>query len=207
MKKLSLITLLISLFIITGCVKKQYQSPLFDAKFAEESQAVKDLLISQFPKPPSGFKWIMFQGVALRQPIHWSQYKTNKVYTSSIESVAKNGTFETGLTIQRVSNIKKITNISSLKYIVDYVKIFEADKNNKTLKLSFGGTKEGATIIYKYRNTLPNLKPVIVYKYLLANEKDDYAVIITIESTEKKWNKIWKDYGLVIFNKISVLPY
>jgi hypothetical protein len=191
---------------INGCSpRKSY--PLFDANSAEHNEKTKELLLSQLPEAPEGFKWIMFQGVALRKPIEWSEYKTDRVYTSSVESIVKYGKFETGITIQRVAKTKKLKNIPAMEYAVDFVKSLEADKNNKTLKLTFGGTKDTGNIIYRYRNAPPNLKPIIVHKFLIANENEDFVVIATIESPEKKWNHIWKKYGLVIFKQISASPY
>lgn len=90
------IILLVFLLNIIGCTSTKYPT-LFDAEYAEQNDGAKELLLSQMPTPPKGFKWIMFQGVSLLKPISWSEYKTDKVYTYSIESVAEKRKFETGL--------------------------------------------------------------------------------------------------------------
>ncbi len=196
------------LLLFSGCFPNQKKStPLFDAQYAEKSEGVKDLLLSQHPLAPKGFKWIMFQGVSLRKPIEWGEYKTDKVYTSSIESVAKNGKFETGITIQRITNVRKSKGMLAIDYAVAYLKAFEADKNNKTLIRNFGGTKEFGTIVYRYRNSPKNLKPIIVHKFIIANDSEDSIAIITLEAPERIWNMIWEKYGLIIFKQVSADPY
>ncbi|MCE3255179.1 MAG: hypothetical protein K0R25_673 [Rickettsiaceae bacterium] len=207
MNKISIYLLALFCLIFVSCTTTKTISPLFDANSAEHDERIKDLLLSQYPEAPKGFKWIMFQGVALRKPIAWSEYKTDKVYTSSVESVSKKGKFETGITIQRIRNVRKINHIEAIEYAVAYLKIFEADKNNKTLIRTFGGTKDYGAIVYRYRNAPSNLKPIIVHKFLIANDNEDSVVIVTLEAPEKTWDKIWERYGLVIFKQVSANPY
>lgn len=200
-KKLkSIIPILLIFTVLSSCSSKKPR-PLFDAEFAESNEQVKELILSQLKNPLSGYKWSMFQGVMFQKPLNWSEYKTNDIYTTSVESVAKNGKFETGLTIRRVKNIPV------RRFINNYIKIHKKDEDNQIITFTKGQQGDSQTYILRYRNAPTNLKPIIVHKFIVANKSENYVLIITFEAPEKNWDKIWEKYGSKILKNIHLLPY
>lgn len=169
-----------------------------------QKRTTSDLILALMPEPQSGFKWIAFKNVMLQRPAKWSEYKTDKVYTSSIESVAKSGKFEIGITINQVDNVSKRKGISASQYAVIYMEAFKKDKNNKKIKLTFGQYNGYNTAIFRYRNAPKNLTPIIVHKFILANDEKDHVMVITFESPEKQWEENWQRYGFIAMKYISI---
>ncbi|PHQ64831.1 MAG: hypothetical protein COB99_07445 [Sulfurimonas sp.] len=174
------------------------------------NQSSNDITVKQlqgFPEAPAGYSWKVFRGVAIPKPDAWFEFEDQGVYTTSLESVQKNGIFETGATIQVVRNIQVKHKAPASVVAIGVIKNYDEQKENKTLLLKHQEVGSFKTFTFRYRNAPNSAKPIIVHKFIMANDKDSFLNIITFEAPEEKWDKYWNNQGITIFKRILSVTY
>jgi hypothetical protein len=178
---------------------------------AQQSQTLKGSpLRESLPPAPKGFSWEVFDDIhcGLLKPNGWFTgiSKTENGYTGSISVEDYNavGSFETGVTIQYVKNIKKAppsviaTNIAN---------VLLSDKTNESIAIqpmeSMGDSKK-FIIQYKIKNTIKPEK--IVHQIFIAFDKKDILIVVTFEANVNIFDEYWKQFAKTIFSQILMLP-
>lgn len=203
--------LVLSLF---GCVETQTNNKSDELEPAKSDNTassrsedkafdIEKELLSQLPAAEKGFKWSIFKGVALQRPAEWNEYAKGNTYTSSIESVPEKGMFETGLTIQILSDVKKKYGSTATVVAAKLLNTFEAQEDNEKLLIKFNKHPDMETIVFRYKNAPSNLTPIIVHKYIQISETKDLINVITFETTEEQWDNYWNQYGKVILGYVA----
>ncbi len=174
----------------------------------EEIQELTQAIHDALPKSAEGYAWVLFRGVAIQRPTHWNEFEKNGAYCSSIESVPDKGIFETGVTIHVYRDVSKQYNVSPTVLAVKYVKQFEDLEENTEIFFKTNAHPDSTeSIIYRFKNKIKNQPDVIVHKYFLINEKEDFVNVVTFETTEAKWGKLWEKEGTTILGAVIGIPY
>jgi len=59
---------------------------------------------------------------------------------------------------------------------------------------------------FRYRDAPPGLKPIIVHKFILANNSADSVHVFTFKGPADSWEENWAKYGTPILSKVNILP-
>jgi hypothetical protein len=177
----------------------------------EQSLAI---IKSQFPSPPTGFVWKLYKNVAFLKPEQWHEGEINTyisgipytTYAASPEEFSINKQFEMGVTVQLINNPQRIRGIEAKKMALVYIKPFlDTHKREEILILEQKTVGDFERTFFRYKDAPPGLKPIIVHKFILANNVTDNVNIITFESPADSWEENWAKYGTPILGKLNVL--
>jgi hypothetical protein len=176
---------------------------------------VREAMKSQFPAPPPGFAWKLYNNVIFLAPEKWNEReKTDYVagipfatYATSPEEFAGKKQFEMGLTIEFISGSERVTKIEVKKLPLALIKpILDSHKKEEILILEQGSRGDFDTTYFRYRDAPAGLTPIIIHKFFLANKTTDIVNVITFESPEGTWEQNWKIFGTPIIGQLKVLP-
>jgi hypothetical protein len=150
------------------------------------------------PQAPDGYKWERFLEVqsAFLRPAGWYTYhkagSNSHTYVISKESVATNGVFETGLTLQVVKGLMVKKGAPPSRVAVQMAQGL-LDKQDNT-KISSKDISSGPfqAFFLRYRNAPARAKPIVIHQVFIANDKMDTLFIVTFEAPEKEWNEAWR---------------
>ncbi len=190
--------------------------------FAGEAQqpvsataAIREEIKSQLPVPLEGFEWQLYKNAVFLKPLPWHKKEKDSsssgisitVYAASPDEFSETKQFETGLTLQIISGSHKIRGIEASKMALIYLKPFlKAHKNEEVLLLEQNSHGDFERTFFRYRDAPPGLKPIIVHKFILANNSTDSVHVFTFESPADSWEENWSTYGTPILSKLSILP-
>lgn len=150
------------------------------------------------PEAPDGYKWERFTKIqsAFLRPTGWHIFDkagaSSHTYVISKESVATNGVFETGLTMQAIKSLQEKKGVSPFTVATQMAQDILGKKENtriSTQDLSSGPFK---AFFIRYRNAPSDAKPIIIHQVFIANDKQDTLFIITFEAPEKSWDEAWR---------------
>ena len=150
------------------------------------------------PKEPAGYRWERFTEVqsAFLCPDGWYTFHkagTNShTYVISKESVATNGLFETGLTLQAVKGLLTKKGVSPSGFAVQMAQGLLEKHENTTLSTQDISSGPFKAFFLRYRNAPATVKPIVVHKVFIANNKKDTLFIVTFEAPEKQWDEAWR---------------
>lgn len=179
------------------------------------SEQLREAMKTQLPPPPEGFAWQLYKNAVFPKPVGWTERElpaapsrvTMSTYATSPEAFSQAKPFETGLTVQIITGAKRTLNLEARKMALAYIKPF-LDSHRKDeiliLKQKPGGDFEQT--FFRYRDAPPGLKPVIVHKFILANDKADSVHIFTFESPAETWDSDWAKFGTPILSRVNVIP-
>lgn len=179
-----------------------------------ERAAIRAAVESQLPAPPDGFEWQIYKNVVFAKPVMWNEAEKASssaniaitVYAASPEEFSQTKQFEMGLTIQIISGSQKIRKIDANTMALLYLKPFiETHKKEEVLLLDQNTNGDFERTYFRFRDEPPGLPPIIVHKFILANNTTDSVHVFTFESPIDSWQKNWDQYGTPIFSKINVL--
>lgn len=179
------------------------------------TEQIREAIKSQLPAPPSGFVWQLYKNAVFLKPGQWNEREIAgstvgipfAVYAASPEDFSASKQFEMGVTIQIISGSQRIRNIEAKKMALVYLKPFlDAHKKEEVLMLEQATRGDFERTFFRYRDAPPGLKPIIVHKFILANNVTDSVHIFTFESPVETWDENWTKYGMPILGKINVLP-
>jgi len=191
------------------------QTPLIDvsnnAKPADENvpETQQEVDGIELPVPPVGFTWVSMPKAkaAFLKPDGW--YEINKgtkdavTYAISKEQITESEQFETGLTMIAAKNITQKYNVSPYRYALDLMLGIKTDPDNTIIKQA--SKKQGPfdSVFIKYENNPSGLKPIIIHKMFIANEKTGSLYIVIYEAPKNEWDDAWKE-GEVMLKKYFV---
>ena len=181
---------------------------------ASEREKIRAAIESQLPAPPDGFGWQIYKNVVFAKPEKWNEAERKSesngipitVYASSPEVFSQTKQFEMGFTIQIISSSEKIRKIDANTIALLYIEPFiKTHKKEEILLLDQNSMGDFERIFIRFRDAPPGLTPIIVHKFILANNTTDSVHIFTFESPVDSWEKNWDKYGTPILSKINVL--
>jgi hypothetical protein len=178
-------------------------------------EAAQQAIEAQLPKPPEGFEWKLYQNAVFLKPKLWNERTEASApggipmtaYASSPEDFSDTKQFEMGMTLQIISGSQKTRGIEAKKMVFAYLKPF-IDAHKKEDVLMFEQKTQGdfERTYFRYKDAPPGLKPLIVHKFILANNVTDSVHVFTFESPAELWNENWASFGTPILSKINILP-
>lgn len=172
---------------------------------------IEPSLSAQLPVAPAGFMWRRYQNVVFLVPAEWRENELRStdmsVYAASPESFTQTQPFETGFTIQIIVEPKRKRGIDAKKAALVYLKRF-LDTHTREDVVLLDQKTQGDTEItfFRFRDRPPGLTPIIVHKYLIANNATDVVHVFTFESPAASWDEAWSTYGTPILSKLALLP-
>jgi hypothetical protein len=185
------------------------------AKSAISVEQIQAAIKTQLPAPPDGFVWHLYKNAVLPKPAQWNEREKVSstagipitVYAASPEEFSETKQFEIGLTVQIISGSQRIRGIEAKKMALVYLKQFlDAHKKEEVLMLEQSTRGDFERTFFRFKDAPPGLKPIIVHKFILANDVTDSVHVFTFESPVESWEENWAKYGTPILSKVSVLP-
>lgn len=129
------------------------------------------------------------------------------VYAASPEQFSDSKQFEMGVTLQIISEPRALRNLPAKQAALLYLKPFlDAHRREDFLILDSKASGDFERTVARYRDAPPGLKPVIVHKFILANDVADSVHVFTFESPEATWKENWERFGTPILGKVNVFP-
>ena len=178
------------------------------------TEQVQQAMKSQLPAPPAGFDWKLYKNAAFLKPASWNEREAKPVagtfptstYATSPESFSEATQFETGFTITIISGTQRLRGLEAKKAVSLFLKpILDTHKREEVLMLDRMTNGDYERTVLRYRDAPPGLKPVIVHKFVLANNVTDSMHIFTFESPESTWTENWEKYGTPILSRLQVV--
>ncbi len=170
---------------------------------------------SQFPAPPDGFKWQLYKNVVFLKPAVWNEGEMTQhiagipftTYATSPEEFSRTKQFEMGATIEVISGSQRIRGIPAKKFVLAYLKpLLDTHKKEDVLMFEQKTQGDFEQTFFRYRDAPPGLKPIVVHKFIVANNATDNLNVFTFESPAESWDDNWTKYGTPIISKLNVLP-
>jgi hypothetical protein len=171
-------------------------------------------LRKQLPAPLEGFDWLVYKNCAVLAPNGWNQ-KTRPddlaknitgAFALSPEVFSEKKSFDHGFTVQIHTDVKRRFGAAASSSLQALIQPLAAKlKKEDMLLFKEGGSADAATCILRYIDAPPGLTPLIVHRYLVANDANDVIHVFTYESPQAQWEENWKTYGTPILQKISIL--
>jgi hypothetical protein len=178
-------------------------------------QQIRQAITSQLPAPPEGFVWQLYKNAVFLKPVKWNERERGDnitgipytTYSASPEEFSDTKQFEMGVTVQLIINPQHIRGIEAKKMAFVYLKPFlDTHKKEEVLMLEQSTKGDFDRTFFRYRDAPLGLKPIIVHKFILANNVTDSVHIFTFESPSESWDENWSKYGMPIIGKLNVLP-
>jgi hypothetical protein len=178
-------------------------------------EQIRESMKSQLPTPPEGFMWNLYKNAVFLKPIQWHEKQMASsslgipitVFAVSPEEFSTTKQFEMGLTVEIISGSKKSIGLEAKKIALVYLKpILETHKKEDILIFAKDTPGDFERTFFRYRDAPPGLKPIIVHKFILANNVTDSVHVFTFESPVESWKENWANYGDPILSKVTVIP-
>lgn len=176
---------------------------------------VQEAMKSQLPAPPDGFKWQLYKNVVFLKPVAWHDGEMAQniagipftTYATSPEEFSRTKQFEMGATFELINGSQRIRGIAAKKFALLLIKpLLDTHKKEDVLMLEQKTQGDFEHTFFRYRDAPSGLKPIIVHKFIVANNATDSVNIFTFESPAETWNDNWIKYGTPIISKLNVLP-
>jgi hypothetical protein len=202
--------LLLAALLGTSSLTRAQSAPVAAPTPEQVQQAMK----SQLPPPAAGFDWKLYKNAAFLKPAGWNEREAKPVagsfptstYATSPESFSEAKPFEMGFTITIVSGTQRLRGLEAKKAVALFLKpILDTHKKEEVLMLDQRPNGDYERTVFRYRDAPPGLKPVIVHKFILANNVTDSLHIFTFESPESTWAENWEKYGTPILSRLQVV--
>lgn len=176
---------------------------------------VQEAMKSRLPAPPDGFKWQLYKNVVFLKPATWNEREMAQdiagipltTYAMSPQEFSRTKQFEIGATIELINGSQRIRGIPARKFVLAYLKPI-TDKHKKEDVLMFDQRTHGdfEQTFFRYRDAPPGLTPIIIHKFIVANNATDSLNVFTFESPVESWEDNWAKYGTPIISKLNILP-
>lgn len=159
---------------------------------------------TELPEAPVGFSWVRMQDIkaAFLKPDGWFEHdqktKDGHTYAISQESVKTYGSFDTGLTVQGLSDV--LNKIHSPPYAIalNMLEDIKSSKSNTIIKLKDLSQGPFKSFFVRYENNPEVAEAIIVHKIFIANDKTSSLYIVTFESPKASWNQAWKTGNTIL---------
>lgn len=175
---------------------------------------IAEAIKSQLPAPPAGFVWRLYKNAVFLKPEQWKEQESSSqmagipvtVYAASPEDFSATKQFEMGVTLQIISGPGRIQHTEAKKMALAYLQpLFSTHKKEEILMLERSTRGDFERTFFRYRDAPAGLKPIIVHKFILANNVTDSVHIFSFESPAETWDDNWIKYGTPIFSKVNVM--
>lgn len=174
------------------------------------SKQVQETIGMELPDPPEGFIWKSYKNAVFPKPVKWLEQQSVSTagiqistYATSPEEFSATKQFEMGLTVQIITDAQKIKGIEAKKMALLFLKPdLDAHKKEDILMLEQSTKGDFELTFFRYKDAPPGLTPIIVHKFVLANNVTDSVHVFTFESPMESWEKNWTQYGTPILSKI-----
>ncbi|MFI5446323.1 hypothetical protein [Polaromonas sp. UC242_47] len=177
-------------------------------------EQVRAAISSELPAPPTGFSWQLYKNTVFLKPAGWHEREGKPApgtfpiatYATSPEPFSESQPFEMGLTVQVISATQRLRGIEAKKAVLLYLKpILDSHKREDFSIFDQKPSGDYERTVLRYRDAPPGLKPVIIHKFILANNVTDSMHIFTFESPETSWNENWEKYGTPVISRLQVI--
>jgi hypothetical protein len=149
----------------------------------------------QLPAAPEGYRWVRFEEArsAYLRPEGWFLKTELEGQTAALfiskENIDKRGSFETGLTVNIIGEVKPRVGVTPSQYAAAYVE--ELVKAKEILERFELPPKDGYVGLgVRYRDAS---KPpaIVAHAYALADDSGDVLRIVVFEAPEAEWDSAW----------------
>lgn len=165
------------------------------------------------PAAPEGFVWRLFEDATFLKPRVWHEHEqvtaTSTIpvttYATLPEVFCETKPFELGLTVQLTRDSQKLRGIEAKKLVLVYLKPFvNARKEGDILFLEHRTKGDFEYTFFRYTDALSSQKPVILHKFILANNDTDRVYAFTFKSPTQSWGEHWAQYGTPILSQMAI---
>jgi hypothetical protein len=180
---------------------------------SQRIQAVQTWDDVKFPKIPNNFSWKVLHSInaAVVTPEDWKHYykegNTYKVFAFTGDSLAKNGFFETGLTVRLrwLPNAVKNDETKTVNIILaSILQSIKTNANNKVIFAKLEKQNSKTVLIIRHENSPQNMTPIIVHSVCIGDPVTGNVYEFIFEAPKAIWDEKWKT-GEQIFSKLFVL--
>ena len=169
--------------------------------------------------PPEGFVWKLYGDATFLKPRVWHEREraaatrvsararviATATYATSPERFGETKPFEMGLTVQVIRDSRKLFGIEAKQIARAYlIPFLNAHKEKDTLFFDHDTQGDFDHAFFRYRDAPPGGKPIIVHKFMLANNITDSVHVFTFESPAQTWDENWARYGTPILSQTGV---
>lgn len=184
------------------------QSPTGAAPTPEQIRAA---INSQLPPLPAGFDWKLYKNAVFPKPAGWHERELKTpansfTYATSPEDFSGNKQFEMGMSVNIFTGTQRLRGLEAKKAALMYIKIdLDTHRKEDILILDQQPSGDYERTVFRYRDAPPGLKPVIIHKFILANNVTDSLHVFIFESPEATWAENWAKYGTPILSRLQVV--
>lgn len=183
--------------------------PVYDAELS--AAMGKEVFL---PGPPAGFAWERYANVRFLRPDGWHVHTIAEdhakhspgVAAASPEEFSLDNPFEHGFTVQILTRTSTAYGAAPKVAAALYLEPFLTKFREGVQKFDPMDTSTGARIILRYRDASDGQVPIIVHKFVVANEVEDTVYVFTYESSEATWEENWARYGTPMFKQLVMVP-
>ena len=188
-------------------------APALPAATSDKLEATPVAALAKLSKAPDNFGWRIYRNGAILLPSDWHELAVITsdnghplyAYAASPEAFSADTMFEVGISIQVVLHCKQERGQSATEFSGQLVNNLQQSHGQFPFHLetpaSSGETK---TFNLQYSDGAGNGKRYTTHKYIVANDAADTVYIFTFVSPAESWEENWKNYGSVIFSKLSI---
>ena len=178
-------------------------------------EQLREVMKTELPAPPEGFSWQIYKNAVFPKPAGWTEGElpvtpkpvVMSTYATSPEAFSQTKPFEMGFTVQIITGTKRILKLDARKMALAYIRpLLVSHRKDEILILDQKPGGDFEQTFFRYRDAPPGLKPIIVHKFILANDKTDSVHIFTFESPVETWDANWAKFGTPILSRVSVVP-
>lgn len=169
--------------------------------------------MTHVPPAPDGFEWRQFSDVFALKPLGW--HERSKVVTTtapptdlhatSPETFSETEFFETGFTLHVIRNANTLYGVNAEAVAAAHLVSFLQVRAKEDILLLDEKVQGGILrMIARYVDRSPGLRPVMVHKFLAANNSADSVHVFTFESPVETWDENWAMYGETILGNLCM---
>ncbi len=174
-------------------------------------EQIRAAIHSQLPPPPAGFDWKLYKNAVFPKPAGWHERELKNpanafTYATSPEEFSGTKPFEMGLSVNIFTGTQRLRGLEAKKAALMYIKIdLDTHRKEDILILDQQPSGDYERTVFRYRDAPPGLKPVIIHKFILANNVTDSLHVFIFESPEATWAENWAKYGTPILSRLQVV--
>lgn len=163
-----------------------------------------------FSDAPTGFAWQQFRDVVFLSPNGWFEHTMVSsdngfnlyTYATSPTDFSVKDKFETGFTIEIFSDLYKNKGIKAKTMAAMLI----TSVKKEDILLLDSESHPGFELYYmRFKDETPGLTPIIVHRFMIANEQADAVHSFTFESPKDSWTKNWDEFGTPILKNIRLI--
>ncbi|MFN3570611.1 MAG: hypothetical protein ACK4VX_10080 [Polaromonas sp.] len=174
-------------------------------------EQLRAAISSQLPPLPAGFEWKLYKNAVFPKPAGWHERELKTpansfTYATSAEDFSGNKQFEMGMSVNIFTGTQRLRGLEAKKAALMYIKIdLDTHRKEDILLLDQQPSGDYERTVFRYRDAPPGLKPVIIHKFILANNVTDSLHVFIFESPEATWAENWAKYGTPILSRLQVV--